>query len=588
MNPTDETDRKIIIEFCHLLEKSKVLFNGLRELPQYGYKQWQSYFGRTFDVYTKLWKFQQQHRYLLDRKYGLKRWQIGEIASKIGQLYYHFYLRTSETAYLREAFSFYQAIRGRRYYTHALIEDRCELVVKKLRYYARFIVVALLMNRLKVVDDLVRELDNHIVEYGSIYNADDQIEWNVVVDEVKGFLDVEPAVQIIYSELPAIDLKNRINPYETPYIERNGYMHLSLQDVIIVGSSNAQVKFSELTIDMYRIVHTVEREMIRPTPPMLNDEVPPPGQVPPPHSTPRGYAAGDSFRRDNPHKYLLFKPSAQQLLVYLASSCNDLPPNGAIMLYISADGSTANSAKSTDSNSSEGGFITSGKQETTRDSSRDSRESRASQPQTISRGKDHALLYPGDLNPFTRRPLFIIIESNCSHLMQNISHHFNQPLVILLSAQELPSCLNDRNYQGNLLTLFLHNPLMGFCASCELYSIEEAVYNTCYGFVLDFLFQCAQLILRVRIDTNFFAFLGDDFLKIIILRFIFCECSLRLNRNFRSRNHLVRSVPSLPDELLSHATLVAIVLRIADHLGVKSQFLDVPVQAPGPAPRDQN
>lgn len=61
-----------------------------RELPQYGHKQWHSYFGRTFDVYTKLWKFQQQHRAILDTKYGLKRWQIGEIASKIGQLYYHF------------------------------------------------------------------------------------------------------------------------------------------------------------------------------------------------------------------------------------------------------------------------------------------------------------------------------------------------------------------------------------------------------------------------------------------------------------------------------------------------------------------
>ena len=33
-----------------------------RDLPQYGHKQWQSYFGRTFDVYTKLWKFQQQNR----------------------------------------------------------------------------------------------------------------------------------------------------------------------------------------------------------------------------------------------------------------------------------------------------------------------------------------------------------------------------------------------------------------------------------------------------------------------------------------------------------------------------------------------
>ena len=50
------------------------------------------------------------------RKYGLKRWQIGEIASKIGQLYYHYYLRTSETNYLNEAFSFYAAIRGRAYY----------------------------------------------------------------------------------------------------------------------------------------------------------------------------------------------------------------------------------------------------------------------------------------------------------------------------------------------------------------------------------------------------------------------------------------------------------------------------------------
>jgi len=30
------------------------------------------------------------YRQVLDAKYGLKRWQIGEIASKIGQLYYHY------------------------------------------------------------------------------------------------------------------------------------------------------------------------------------------------------------------------------------------------------------------------------------------------------------------------------------------------------------------------------------------------------------------------------------------------------------------------------------------------------------------
>ena len=85
-----EEERKIVAEFVHLLEKSKQLFNGLRDLPSHGHKQWQGYFGRTFDIYTKLWKFQQQNRAMLDARYGLKRWQIGEIASKIGQLYYHY------------------------------------------------------------------------------------------------------------------------------------------------------------------------------------------------------------------------------------------------------------------------------------------------------------------------------------------------------------------------------------------------------------------------------------------------------------------------------------------------------------------
>ena len=92
MSSLDDKERKIVTEFIHLLDKSKQLFNSLRELPQYGHKsnQWQAYFGRTFDVYTKLWKFQQQHRQILEQKYNLKRWQIGEIASKIGQLYYHY------------------------------------------------------------------------------------------------------------------------------------------------------------------------------------------------------------------------------------------------------------------------------------------------------------------------------------------------------------------------------------------------------------------------------------------------------------------------------------------------------------------
>ncbi|GFP88359.1 protein scai [Phtheirospermum japonicum] len=43
--------------------------------------------------YTQLWKFQQENRRKLVEA-GLKRWEIGEIASRIGQLYFGQYMRT--------------------------------------------------------------------------------------------------------------------------------------------------------------------------------------------------------------------------------------------------------------------------------------------------------------------------------------------------------------------------------------------------------------------------------------------------------------------------------------------------------------
>lgn len=55
----------------------------------------------------------------------------------------------------------------------------------------------------------------------------------------------------------------------------------------------------------------------------------------------KGYIEnGDNRRsmRDNPHKYLLYKPSLSQLMVFMSSGFKELPPGGALLLYISADG----------------------------------------------------------------------------------------------------------------------------------------------------------------------------------------------------------------------------------------------------------
>lgn len=53
--------------------------------------------------------------------------------------------------------------------------------------------------------------------------------------------------------------------------------------------------------------------------------------------------------------------------------------------------------------------------------------------------KEPHCLYPGDLYPFTRRPLFIIIDSDNSFVFQHIPRYFGQPLVILMSPQDIPT-----------------------------------------------------------------------------------------------------------------------------------------------------
>lgn len=59
--------------------------------------------------------------------------------------------------------------------------------------------------------------------------------------------------------------------------------------------------------------------------------------------------------------------------------------------------------------------------------------------------KENHCLYPGDLYPFTRRPMFIIIDSDNSFVFQHIPRYFGQPLVILMSPQDVPPAFQGRS-----------------------------------------------------------------------------------------------------------------------------------------------
>lgn len=306
-------------------------------------------------------------------------------------------------------------------------------MVKKLRYYARFIVVCLLLKKMKLVRDLVRELAKHIDEYTATYEPEDQLEWSLVLSEIKSFIEADTVVNVLDSDSNSIVLSHRLNPLITPPVEKSPMMTLSLQEVLIVGASSDQVKFSELTLDMFRMLQTLEREPQEDMISQLYDASPAPGRAPGGNPMENGGAgpACMGLKRENPHKYLLYKPTVSQFSVFLASGQKELPANGALMLYISGDGCFSTKPAPEDLSYDLGGVLLSSKRD-------------YEQLQSIINSKltphtkEPNCLYPGDLQPFTRRPTFLVVDSDNSSAFANVPHHFDQPLVVLMSPQEVP------------------------------------------------------------------------------------------------------------------------------------------------------
>uniref|UniRef100_A0A2K6K6I7 Suppressor of cancer cell invasion n=1 Tax=Rhinopithecus bieti TaxID=61621 RepID=A0A2K6K6I7_RHIBE len=555
-------ERKTVTDFCYLLDKSKQLFNGLRDLPQYGQKQWQSYFGRTFDVYTKLWKFQQQHRQVLDNRYGLKRWQIGEIASKIGQLYYHYYLRTSETSYLNEAFSFYSAIRQRSYYSQVNKEDRPELVVKKLRYYARFIVVCLLLNKMDVVKDLVKELSDEIEDYTHRFNTEDQVEWNLVLQEVAAFIEADP-VMVLNDDNTIVITSNRLAETGAPLLEQGMIVgQLSLADALIIGNCNNQVKFSELTVDMFRMLQALEREPMN-----LASQMNKPGMQ---------ESADKPTRRENPHKYLLYKPTFSQLYTFLAASFKELPANSVLLIYLSATGVFPTGRSDSEGPYDFGGVLT--------NSNRDIINGDAIHKRNQSHKEMHwyvfwflhcccfRSLHPGDLYPFTRKPLFIIVDSSNS-----VAYKVSSTRAIAQVCWLSPTSISkNQSQRGSLFTLFLNNPLMAFLFVSGLSSMRRGLWEKCQEYLRKINRDIAQLLTHSRsIDQAFLQFFGDEFLRLLLTRFIFCSATMRMHKIFRETRNYPESYPQLPrDETVENPHLQKHILELASILDVRNVFFE--------------
>ncbi|KAK7095582.1 protein SCAI-like [Littorina saxatilis] len=76
-------------------------------------------------------------------------------------------------------------------------------------------------------------------------------------------------------------------------------------------------------------------------------------------------------------------------------------------------------------------------------------------------------------------------------------------------------------------------------------------------------------------DHSYMQFFGDDFLRLILLRFVFCYIVLILHRSFKGPSYYPVSHPPLPtDEILEHPALYRIVLDLASLLDVRGLFTE--------------
>ncbi|KAI9498495.1 hypothetical protein BDB00DRAFT_800530 [Zychaea mexicana] len=719
-------NQKLVEEFQYLLEKSQSLFSGLRDLPPTGsHRQWRPYFEKTFEVYTKLWKFQQTHRPVLEDKnnYGLKRWEVGEIASKIGQLYYHYYLRTSDTSYLQEAFVFYDAIHERQYFKDILEVKNPALMIKKMRYYARFVVVSLLLNKDSNIRLLISELESLVDEYTKSFKPPDAKEWQIVLDEINTFMEAEKKLAPVSADRTPVTVEHRLS-WSSGLNRGDGVgaasnSKLKLQEAILVGNCQKQIKFSELTLDMYRILQSLEMQPPGTTttnqtsttatkankgaaskpatattlttdqasahhdgkdPVMSKDkstttrsivgvhagtagddstgggsaanntsstvsgdqqqkqsqQTPEQSQTTQeqqqvqPHQSSQQQQTQNSQQRDqqqqqqgnnnliggdkgtttisrriNPHKYLLYRPSLSQLFVYISTAFKDTADNGAMLLYLSADGCeypeaqdpgyrsgvATNNRKTQQQNVSAASGITAERSDSTPAAAAAgggststsapgaSNTAPGSSPFTAAQTASPPIvpsvycLHPADLIPFTRKPLFLIVDSSSSVAFSSIPNVFDQPVMSLMSPTEYPSSVQDRSEIGSLFTLFLHTPLLGFCSVSDIGNLDQSNWDECVSLISAMEQKIGETLLaHPDVDAHVKRFMTDEFLWTFVVRFTLCCIILRCHSSFKDEKTFPSCHPPLPDNIYSSLDIIGMLRSLTDVADVATYF----------------
>lgn len=591
------SDDVVAKTFRALVESADRKFARVRDVPVYGRAPNNHYFHKVFKSYMRLWKYQQENRSKLVNS-GLQRWEIGEIASRIGQLYFNQYMRTSEARFLLESYIFYEAILNRRYF-EGLVKDR-GLRFKELRFYARFLLVSLILNRWEMVQVLAERFKALVDDSRVNFRETSFKEWKQVVQEIVRFMKAE----VTFTNNRPLRYIATFDsfPASLPCVARfHANKVLKFRDALLTSYHRNEVKYAELTLDAFRMLQCLEWEPSGsfyqkiPAQPLqhgaLADQSGTSGLI----DINLLADMTDPTLPPNPRKAVLYRPTVTQLIAVLATVVDELPPDSVMLIYLSASGKASYSGVSHIENS--GG---SRKTSNLNAVSRSSYKQDIMSPKCYANGNgntDHHSekclwlgpnknggsdnLYPADIIPFTRRPLFLIVDSDNSHAFK-VLHGAERGETAALILSPLRSTFKDKSgsdlaKNGSQFTFFLTAPLQAFCqmVGCVSSNYNEDAYSDADG-IISTAFSEWEVILCTSssLDITWAQVLSDPFLRRIILRFIFCRAVLTLFCPQEDHEqHVPVCLPELPDSLAPDSGVVkAAIIRLANLLDVSKLF----------------
>uniref|UniRef100_A0A803Q4A2 RNase H type-1 domain-containing protein n=1 Tax=Cannabis sativa TaxID=3483 RepID=A0A803Q4A2_CANSA len=535
-------------------------------------QEYDAYFYKVFKVYTQVWKFQQENRHKLVET-GLKRSEIGDIASRIAQLYFAHYMRTSQASYLHEAFIFYDAILTRDYFnfhshSNASPHD-ISLASKHLRFISRFLMVCLLLNRREMVQQLLNQLRLLLDECKRTFKETDFKEWKLVLQELVRFLKYDTN----FMNIRPLRYSVVLDTFSDSLSPHNCSRNLRLRDAVLASYHHNEVKFSEVTLDTFRMLQCLEWE---PCGSFYQSNLTKNGQNGP-SAAPKDIL--DPTLPPNPRKAVLYRPSITHFLAVVATICEELPPDGILLIYLSASG-----ARYTDTTSpSPLGSVL------------ERLDPSSEQPEECSSALNSGCLhfgtrgngginciYPSDLVPFTRRPLFLVIDGDSNEAFEAINGAAKGEMAaILLSPRSSYHCTSTGSplhSTGSLFTVFLTAPLQAFCLLLCISDsdVEMDTFVKAEKLISSFLKDWGvKLAASDSLHPVWAQILNDPFLRRLVLRFLFCQAVLALHApTFNKDEFVPKSLPALPPSFLPSTVLCqTLVMQLANIFGATNSFI---------------